>query len=143
MGLIAMIFFLTIAFVAVRALASLQVSYAAFDKENGPAAHKKAQWFAIIRSKLDIRDDYIMIISGRAMKEFLYRTSWWGLRKYIMADIHQYLGFAICSIYLQLNNHHESDSRFWWEYGATNLFHPWNQVVEKAIEIDRKTLTYI
>ena len=43
MGLIAMAFFLTIAFVAVRALASLQVSYAAFDKENGPAAHKKAQ----------------------------------------------------------------------------------------------------
>ena len=43
MGLIAMSFILTIAFVAVRALSSLQVSYAAFDKENGPAAQKKSQ----------------------------------------------------------------------------------------------------
>lgn len=43
MGLIAMAFILTIAFVAVSALSSLQVSYAAFDKENGPAAQKKAQ----------------------------------------------------------------------------------------------------
>ena len=43
MGLLAMVFILSIAFVGVSALQSLQVSYAAFDKDNGPAAQKKQQ----------------------------------------------------------------------------------------------------
>lgn len=34
---------LFILYVAVTGVASLQVSYAAFDKENGPAAQKKQQ----------------------------------------------------------------------------------------------------
>ena len=43
MGLLAMFFLLSIGFVGVTALQSLTVSYAAFDKENGPAAQKKQQ----------------------------------------------------------------------------------------------------
>jgi hypothetical protein len=43
MGLLALFFILSIAFVGVNALGSLEVSYAAFDKENGPAAQKKQQ----------------------------------------------------------------------------------------------------
>ena len=43
MGLLTMFLLLSIGFVGVSALQSLQVSYAAFDKENGPAAQKKQQ----------------------------------------------------------------------------------------------------
>ena len=43
MGGLAMFFILAIGFIGVTALQSLQVSYGAFDKENGPAAQKKQQ----------------------------------------------------------------------------------------------------
>ncbi|TGJ86156.1 hypothetical protein E0Z10_g2573 [Xylaria hypoxylon] len=43
MGLIALIILMSILYAGVSALASLQVSYGAFDKENGPAAQKKQQ----------------------------------------------------------------------------------------------------
>lgn len=41
MGLIGTIIMLTMLYVGLSAVASLQVSYGAFDKENGPAAQKK------------------------------------------------------------------------------------------------------
>ena len=41
MGLLVSILLLSILFVAVRGISSLQVSYAAFDKEMGPAGQKK------------------------------------------------------------------------------------------------------
>ena len=41
MGLFVSILLLSILSVAIRGLSSLQVSYAAFDKEMGPAAQKK------------------------------------------------------------------------------------------------------
>ncbi len=43
MGLLVSFLLLSILYVAISGVASLQVSYAAFDKENGPAAQKKAQ----------------------------------------------------------------------------------------------------
>ena len=43
MGFFVTILLLSILLVAVRGVASLEVSYAAFDKEMGPAAQKKAQ----------------------------------------------------------------------------------------------------
>ena len=43
MGLIAVFFLGSILYVAISAVASLQVSYAAFDKEMGPAQQKKQQ----------------------------------------------------------------------------------------------------
>jgi len=43
MGLIAGVILLSILYVGVSALASLQVSYAAFDKEQGQLAGKKGQ----------------------------------------------------------------------------------------------------
>jgi Na+-transporting methylmalonyl-CoA/oxaloacetate decarboxylase gamma subunit len=43
MGLIVSFILLSILYVAVSGVSSLQVSYAAFDKENGPSAQKKAQ----------------------------------------------------------------------------------------------------
>ncbi|KAL9113738.1 MAG: hypothetical protein Q9227_002183 [Pyrenula ochraceoflavens] len=43
MGFLTAILLLSILFVAIRGVASLQVSYAAFDKDMGPAAQKKAQ----------------------------------------------------------------------------------------------------
>lgn len=43
MGLIATFFLLSILFVGISALGSLEVSYGAFDKEMGPAAQKKQQ----------------------------------------------------------------------------------------------------
>ena len=43
MGLSVSFLLLSILYVAVSGVASLQVTYAAFDKENGPAAQKKAQ----------------------------------------------------------------------------------------------------
>lgn len=41
MGLIAAIIMLSILYVGLQALSSLEVSYGAFDKEMGPAAQKK------------------------------------------------------------------------------------------------------
>lgn len=41
MGLLVSLLLLMILYVAISGLASLQVSYAAFDKENGPAASQK------------------------------------------------------------------------------------------------------
>ena len=43
MGLLVLFFLGSILYVAINAVASLQVSYAAFDKENGPQAQKKQQ----------------------------------------------------------------------------------------------------
>ena len=43
MSILVIIILLSILYVAISGLASLQVSYAAFDKEMGPAAQKKAQ----------------------------------------------------------------------------------------------------
>lgn len=43
MGFVVGFLLLAIAYVGVSALASLQVSYAAFDKESGPIASKKEQ----------------------------------------------------------------------------------------------------
>jgi hypothetical protein len=43
MGLIAGFLFLLIVYVGVSALGSLKVSYAAFDKVNGPSSTKKQQ----------------------------------------------------------------------------------------------------
>ena len=43
MGLLVAFILLSILYVGVSAVASLQVSYAAFDKEMGPAAQKKQQ----------------------------------------------------------------------------------------------------
>jgi len=43
MGFFVGLLLLSIAYVGISALASLQVSYAAFDKESGPLAGKKAQ----------------------------------------------------------------------------------------------------
>ncbi|KAI0446591.1 ER protein BIG1 [Xylaria telfairii] len=43
MGLIALIILMSILYVGISALSSLQVSYGAFDKEMGPAAQKKQQ----------------------------------------------------------------------------------------------------
>lgn len=41
MGLIATVIMLSILYVGLQALSSLEVSYGAFDKEMGPAAQKK------------------------------------------------------------------------------------------------------
>lgn len=41
MGLVGTIIMLTMLYVGLSAVSSLQVSYGAFDKENGPAAQKK------------------------------------------------------------------------------------------------------
>ena len=41
MGLLVSLILLSILYVGISAVASLQVSYAAFDKEMGPAAQKK------------------------------------------------------------------------------------------------------
>jgi Na+-transporting methylmalonyl-CoA/oxaloacetate decarboxylase gamma subunit len=43
MGLLVSFLLLSILYVAISGVASLQVSYAAFDKENGPSAQKKSQ----------------------------------------------------------------------------------------------------
>lgn len=43
MGLLVSLLLLSILYVAISGLASLQVTYAAFDKENNPAAQTKAQ----------------------------------------------------------------------------------------------------
>lgn len=43
MGLLAVIFMGSILTVGIKALSSLQVSYGAFEKDMGPAAHKKQQ----------------------------------------------------------------------------------------------------
>lgn len=43
MALIALIILMSILYAGISALASLQVSYGAFDKEMGPAAQKKQQ----------------------------------------------------------------------------------------------------
>ena len=43
MGLLVSFLLLMILYVAISALSSLEVSYAAFDSMNGPAAHKKQQ----------------------------------------------------------------------------------------------------
>lgn len=43
MGIITAIVLLSILGVGLRALASLEVSYGAFEKDMGPAAHKKQQ----------------------------------------------------------------------------------------------------
>jgi hypothetical protein len=43
MGLLVGIILLSILYVGINAVSSLQVSYGAFDKEMGPAAHKKQQ----------------------------------------------------------------------------------------------------
>jgi Na+-transporting methylmalonyl-CoA/oxaloacetate decarboxylase gamma subunit len=43
MGLVVVVILLSILSVGLRAISSLQVSYAAFDKEMGPAAQKKQQ----------------------------------------------------------------------------------------------------
>lgn len=42
MGLSVSLLLLAILYVAISGVASLQVTYAAFDKENGPTAQKKA-----------------------------------------------------------------------------------------------------
>lgn len=41
MGLLVTIFLIGLVSVGIRALSSLEVSYGAFEKEMGPAAHKK------------------------------------------------------------------------------------------------------
>lgn len=43
MGLLVSLILLSILYVAISGISSLQVSYAAFDKENGPSVQKKAQ----------------------------------------------------------------------------------------------------
>ena len=43
MGLLTLIFLASILYIAISAVASLQVSYAAFDKETGPTQQKKQQ----------------------------------------------------------------------------------------------------
>ncbi len=43
MGIIVTIILLSILYVGISAVSSLEVSYGAFDKEMGPAAHKKQQ----------------------------------------------------------------------------------------------------
>ena len=44
MGLLAGFLLLSVLYIAISGVSSLQVTYAAFDKETGPAAHKsKAQ----------------------------------------------------------------------------------------------------
>jgi hypothetical protein len=43
MGLITLFFLSSVLYVAISGIMGLQVSYAAFDKENGPAAQKKQQ----------------------------------------------------------------------------------------------------
>jgi len=43
MGLMAGFFFLLVVYVGVSALGSLEVSYAAFEKNNGPSSVKKQQ----------------------------------------------------------------------------------------------------
>ncbi len=43
MGILVTIMLLSILYVGISAIAGLQVTYAAFDKEMGPAAQKKAQ----------------------------------------------------------------------------------------------------
>ena len=43
MGLLAMLFLGSIMYVAINGVASIQVSYASFDKEMGPAAQQKKQ----------------------------------------------------------------------------------------------------
>ncbi len=43
MGVVVLSILLSILYVGVNGVASLQVSYAAFDKEMGPAAQKKPQ----------------------------------------------------------------------------------------------------
>jgi Na+-transporting methylmalonyl-CoA/oxaloacetate decarboxylase gamma subunit len=43
MGLMVGFLFLSILYVAISGVASLQVPYGAFEKEMGPAAHKKGQ----------------------------------------------------------------------------------------------------
>ena len=43
MGLLVASVLLMILYVAISGVSSLQVSYAAFDRENGPAAQKKQQ----------------------------------------------------------------------------------------------------
>lgn len=43
MGIIVSLVLFSILFVGIKALASLEVSYGAFDKEMGPAAQKKQQ----------------------------------------------------------------------------------------------------
>lgn len=43
MGLLAALFFLSILYVGIYALGSLEVSYAAFEKEMGPTVQKKQQ----------------------------------------------------------------------------------------------------
>ena len=43
MGLLAMFFLSAIMYVAIKGVASVQVSYGAFEKENGPAAQQKKQ----------------------------------------------------------------------------------------------------
>ena len=43
MGLLALFFLGLILYIAINAVASLEVSYAAFDKETGPSAQKKQQ----------------------------------------------------------------------------------------------------
>lgn len=41
MGFVAALVLLSILYVGISAISSLEVSYGAFDKENGPAAQKK------------------------------------------------------------------------------------------------------
>ncbi len=43
MGFVALFVMLSVLYMGLTALSSLQVSYGAFDKEMGPAAHKKPQ----------------------------------------------------------------------------------------------------
>jgi hypothetical protein len=43
MGLLTTLILISILSVGLKAISSLQVSYAAFDKDMGPAAHKKQQ----------------------------------------------------------------------------------------------------
>jgi hypothetical protein len=43
MGLVAAVILISIVSVGIRAVSSLEVSYGAFEKEMGPAAHKKQQ----------------------------------------------------------------------------------------------------
>lgn len=43
MGILVTLLLLAILSVGIKAISSLEVSYAAFEKEMGPAAHRKAQ----------------------------------------------------------------------------------------------------
>ena len=43
MGLLITIILLSILYVAISGVSSLQITYAAFERETGPTAHKKAQ----------------------------------------------------------------------------------------------------